>query len=232
MVGLTLGRYLAWRFLRVILTIFIAIFCLMFVIDFVELLRRASDNPQAGAGTVAFMSLLRVPHSTEMIMPFAVLFGSMATFVDLTRKLELVVARAAGVSVWQFLTPPLVAVFCIGILSITVYNPLAATLKQRSDRMEFELFGVDGSLRIDHGVWLRQRGVDGLAIIHATGASAGGSSLFDVSVNIYAPQGGFLERVEAERATLVPGAGCSKKPASARREKRRCRSEPISWRPT
>lgn len=206
MVGITLGRYLAWRFTKVILTIFVAIFCLTFVIDFVQLLRRASDNPEAGAGAVALMSFLSVPHSTEMVLPFAVLFGAMATFVDLTRKLELVVARAAGVSVWQFLTPPLFAVFCIGVFSVTLYNPISATLRQRYEQMEREMFGVGGSVRIDHGVWLRQRGVDGLAIIHAMGASAGGAALSDVSVNIYALAGGFTERVEAARAVLVPGA--------------------------
>jgi len=94
--------------------IFLTIFCLMFVIVFVELLRRVSDNPQTGPGTVALMSIMRAPYSTEMILPFAVLFGSMATFVDLTRKLELVVARAAGMSVWQFLAPPLLAAFFLG----------------------------------------------------------------------------------------------------------------------
>ena len=31
--------------------------------------------------------------------------------------------------------------------------------------------GVQGSVRIDHGVWLRQHGVDGLAVIHATGSA-------------------------------------------------------------
>ncbi len=206
MIGLTLSRYLAWRFLRTILSIFVTIFCLMFVIVFVELLRRVSDNPQTGPGTVALMSIMRAPYSTEMILPFAVLFGSMSTFVDLTRKLELVVARAAGVSVWQFLAPPLLAAFLLGVFSVTVYNPLSASLKQRSDRMEFELFGVQGSVRVDHGVWLREHGVDGLSIIHATGAASGGVLLTGVSVNVYTPDGDFIERIDADRAILQTGA--------------------------
>lgn len=206
MIGFTLSRYLAWRFFRTILAIFVTIFCLMFVIVFVELLRRASDNPDAGVGIIALMALMRVPYQTETILPFAVLFGAMATFVDLTRKLELVVARAAGMSVWQFLAPPLLTAFVIGLLSVTVYNPISSLLKQRSDQMELDLFGVQGSVRIDHGVWRRYHGVDGLAVIHALKSSHGGTELSDVSVNIYAPEGGFIERVEAVRATLQPGA--------------------------
>jgi lipopolysaccharide export system permease protein len=206
MIGVTLTRYLALRFLKVILAIFAGIFCLMFVIQFVELLRRSSDIPQIGTGTVALMTIMRVPAAAEMILPFAVLFGSMATFVELTRKLELIVARAAGVSVWQFLAPPVIAAFAIGVVSVTLYNPVSAAMKQRSERMEFDIFGVPGSLRIDHGIWLRQHSVDGLAIVHAAGVAAGGTQLTGVSVSVYTPDGTFLERVEAASAELSPGA--------------------------
>jgi lipopolysaccharide export system permease protein len=206
MIGFTITRYFAWRFARTILAIFFTIFCLMFVVIFVEMLRRSSDNPQAGAGVVAMLTAMRVPAAAEMILPFAVLFGSMATFVDLTRKLELIVARAAGMSVWQFIAPPALTALAIGIVSVALYNPLSAVMKQRSDELELQLFGVPGSVRNDHGVWLRQHGVDGLAVIHAMGSSNGGVDLSGVSVNIYAADGGFLERVEANKAHLEPGA--------------------------
>ena len=205
MIGVTLTRYLAARFAKTILSIFFTIFCLMFVVVFVEMLRRASDSPDASAKIVALITLMKVPAAAEAILPFAVLFGSMAAFVDLTRKLELIVARAAGMSVWQFLFAPVMTAFVIGAISVGVYNPLAAMLKQQADQMEVELFGVQGSVRIDHGVWLRQHGVDGLAVIHATGSAHKGTELFEVSVNVYSQNGGFIERVEAARGYLEPG---------------------------
>ncbi|MBI1867450.1 MAG: LPS export ABC transporter permease LptG [Methylocystis sp.] len=205
MIGLTLTRYLAMRFLQTIMGIFITISCLMFVVVFVEMLRRASDNPQADAAAIALMTIMRVPAAAEMTLPFAVLFGAMATFVNLTRKLELVVARAAGVSVWQFLMPPVLTALVIGVASITLYNPISATMKQRSDQMEWEFFGAPGTSRLDHSVWLRQHSVDGLAIIHAGGATAAGAELSGVIVNVYQPDGGFLERVVAARAKLLAG---------------------------
>ncbi|MEF3365424.1 LPS export ABC transporter permease LptG [Methylocystis sp. 9N] len=205
MIGATITRYFALRFTRTILAIFFTIFCLMFVVVFVEMLRRSSDNQQAGAGLVALMTAMKVPAAAEMILPFAVLFGSMATFVDLTRKLELIVARAAGMSVWQFVAPPALAALIIGIVSVAIYNPLSASMKMRSDQMELELFGVPGSLRIDKGVWLRQHGVDGLAVMHAMGSANGGTELSEVSVHVYGREGGFLERIEAKKAQLEPG---------------------------
>lgn len=204
MIGWTLARYLAARFLQTIAAIFVTIACLMFVVAFVELQRRASDIPQARSA-VALMSVMRVPAAVESILPFAVLFGAMITFVNLTRKLELVVARAAGVSVWQFLVPSVGAALLVGVLSVTLYNPVASALKQHADQMEWDLFGVPGSSRLDHGRWLRQHSVDGLAIIHATKFSAAGAELEDVSVSVYQPDGKLIERVQAQRAKLLAG---------------------------
>lgn len=205
MIGLTLGRYLSRRFLETILIVFAAISGLSFLIDFVEMLRRAGDVPGAGASVVALLSALRVPAVSEQILPFAVLFGTMAAFVNLTRKLELVIARASGVSVWGFLIPPLAIAAALGVISITLYNPLAAGMKGRADRMEVDLFGRPGSVK-DANVWLRQRSVDGKATIRAERLADGGRTLLNVLAYLDDPQGRFVERIEAPRATLEGNA--------------------------
>ena len=120
MVGWTLTRYLANRFALTILAVFASIFTLIYLVDFVEMLRRASGLPAASASLVAYLCFLRVPAISEQVLPFAVLAGCMFAFVNLSRRLELVVARAAGVSVWQFLVPPAMVVLAIGVFSITV----------------------------------------------------------------------------------------------------------------
>nr|MDQ6869339.1 LptF/LptG family permease [Pseudomonadota bacterium] len=107
MIGWTLGLYLSARFLQTIAAVFLMISGMIYVVDFVELLRRAGNIQGVSAGDIAYLSFLRVPSVSEQIMPFCVLFGTMATFVNLTRKLELLVARAIGVSAWGFLVPPL-----------------------------------------------------------------------------------------------------------------------------
>src|SRR5215472_5075950 len=140
MIGRTLGLYLASRFTKSVALVFFTIFALIYMVDFVELLRRTSDIPNVGAPLVAGLSLLRTPSVSEQILPFSVLFGAMASFITLTRKLELVVARAAGVSVWQFLAPPILAALAIGLFAVGVYNPLSATMKQQADIIETRIF--------------------------------------------------------------------------------------------
>ena len=47
MIGGTLGRYFAKRFLETILAVFAGVFVLIYAIDLVEMLRRSGDTPGA-----------------------------------------------------------------------------------------------------------------------------------------------------------------------------------------
>src|SRR6516164_5404694 len=199
MIGLTLGRYLSSRFLQMIMAVFLLISGMIYIVDFVEMLRRTGDMPGVSAGFVAFLSLLRTPSVSEQVLPFCVLFGTMAAFLNLTRKLELLVARAAGVSVWQFLIPPVAIAVFVGIASIALYNPVSAMMKHRADGIETELFGRAGSFEHDASIWIRQNSVDGEAVIKAESVEAGGLRLNGVSAYVYDRDGSFEERVDADQ---------------------------------
>lgn len=205
MTGATLARYIFWRFARLILFAFAGVFALIYLIDLVELLRRAGDFPDSSFLFLASLSLLRVPALAEQILPFAVLFGAMMAFLSLTRRLELVVARAAGVSVWQFLKPPVLAALLLGLASVTLYNPLSASFKARADAIETRMFGSSAAAAVNTGLWIRQKSIDGQAIIRAERSSDQGSTLAAVSVYVYDGDGRFLERVEAASASLERG---------------------------
>jgi lipopolysaccharide export system permease protein len=203
-IGFTLGRYLSARFVNMVAAVFLTIIALVYLIDFVEMLRRAGNIPQASAASIAGLSLLRIPAVAEQIFPFAVLFGAMAAFVNLTRRLELVVARASGISVWQFMFPPLLITFLAGVFSVALFNPLSADMKMKAERIEARLFGTASNP--DKSVWFRQRSVDGQALIRAMQASDSGAKLTGVTVYLYDADNRFLERIEAKDATLQPGA--------------------------
>jgi len=202
MIGRTLGLYLGKRFVKSVAVVFFTIFGLIYMVDFVEMLRRAGDNPNASAILVAGLSLLRTPAVSEQVLPFAVLFGAMSAFIGLTRKLELVVARAAGVSVWQFLTPPLLAALAIGLFAIGIYNPASALMRQRADSIETDVFK---SRNAGHGtgLWIRQKSKDGQSIMASWASSDAGLTLAPVTAYVFDPKGRFLERVDAEQARMV-----------------------------
>jgi lipopolysaccharide export system permease protein len=204
MIGGTLARYLSIRFAKTILATFGGVFVLIYTVDLVETLRRAGDTGATGA-LMAWLSFLHTPVVAEQALPFAVLFGAMMGFLGLSRKLELVVARAAGVSVWQFMVPPLAVVMVIGIASVTLYNPLSAAMKQQADAIETKLFAGGGKSSDKAGLWLRQKSMDGQAIIHADRVSNNGAAISKVTVFSFDQDGGFVERIDALRATLHDG---------------------------
>jgi lipopolysaccharide export system permease protein len=201
----TLGRYLTWRFFKTIAAVFLAIVGTIYVFDFIELLRRANSLQGVTPTYIAYLTLLRTPTVAEQILPFCVLFGTMAAFIDLTRKLELIVARSAGVSVWQFILPPVTIALLVGILSVVAFNPLSALAKQRADVIEAKIFGRAGTVQADGTLWIRQSGVDGEAILRAQSAIASGTKLQSVTAYVYEPDGKFEERVQAATASLQPG---------------------------
>src|SRR6185312_11407908 len=202
--GATLTRYFGLRFLGAVLMVFAGIFLLVALLDYIEMMRRAGDVPNASAALVAMASLYRVPHLLERIMPFCVLIGAMSCYLNLSRRLELVIARSAGMSAWQFISPALIVAFLLGIFATTVYNPVSATLQERSKRYEAELFGqnqegmLSGLGSSGGAFWLSQRSPDGQsAIINAQSTRAQGIYLNGVTVFTFDAENHFIARVEA-----------------------------------
>ena len=199
----TLGRYFAMRFISAIFGVFFTVFLLIFTIDLVELMRRAGEAEGATTLTLARLALFRTPNVAEQVLPFAILFAALASFLNLSRKLELVVARAAGVSAWQFSLPAIVVAALTGILATTMYNPAATILKERASQQETRLFGKKGAGGSERGVWFRQRSVDGEAIIRAASLDETTFTLNDVTAFVFQHDGLFMERVESPVARLV-----------------------------
>jgi lipopolysaccharide export system permease protein len=208
MIAGTLQRYFALRFIAAVGSVFAFIFVLVAMVDYLEMMRRTASVSNVSALLVAETTLFRVPQITERTMPFTVLIGAMICYLTLSRRLELVVARAAGISVWQFLTPSLAVTLVGGIFATTVYNPLAATLDEQAKRLETQIFGVrdGGSQHFSGGTfWLSQPKEDGHWILNATTSLQQGTILSGVTVLQFDDTGHFRERVEAPRAVFEPG---------------------------
>jgi lipopolysaccharide export system permease protein len=203
----TLGRYFAGRFVVSALGVFASIFLLLVLVDYIEMVRKTSGLVEASAITVAETSLFRVPQLLEKLMPFCILIGAMTCYLALSRRLELVVARAAGVSAWQFIAPALASALVLGILATTVYNPMSANLRELSKRMEAELFGSapGGGIQDASGFWINQVNSEGQAIINAARSEQQGVRLTGLTVFRFDNDFQFRERIEAREATLEDG---------------------------
>jgi lipopolysaccharide export system permease protein len=171
------------------------------------MVRKTSGLVSASAVMVAETSLFRVPQLLEKMMPFCVLIGAMTCYLALSRRLELVVARAAGVSAWQFIAPALASAILLGILATVAYNPMSANLREISKQMEAELLGSapGGGIQDASGFWINQVNTDGSVIINAARSEQQGVRLTGLTLFRFDTANQFKERIEAREATLEDG---------------------------
>lgn len=203
----TLDRYVARKFAIAILGAFLVCSLLIFMIDMVELLRLSGKYGAVTVWQLAWMALLRLPAYTEFLVGFTVLVGSIGALLLLSRKSELTVMRASGMSVWRFLRPGLLVALLLGLGSVVGYNPLAAVSRTEAERVYAQAFGREGNLlgTDRSGSWLRQDGADGPSVISAAAASDRGLKLTAVTVFSFERSGAFKERIDAKAAELKDG---------------------------
>ncbi len=211
MIGRTLGLYLAKDFLRNMLLIFILFFALIIVVDLIELSRDLSKAANVGLKDIFLISVFRAPAFAENILPFSILFGAATSLLLLNRRLELVIARASGVSVWQFLWPLILTALLIGVFASFAYNPLSLTGITASKAVEATVFGKvkGGFSNRTKNFWLRVGEVSGDVIIRARVSQNRGEKLTAVSAYRFEADGSLKQRVDAAKAVFTVKNGKS-----------------------
>jgi lipopolysaccharide export system permease protein len=205
----TLSAYIARQFFGWFCGVFAAMVVITFLLDYLELIRRGGAKMQATLSLLFEMAALKLPHTAQEVLPFAILFGTMLAFWRLTRNNELVVARAAGFSVWQFLTPAVLVALLVGVIAVTVFNPLAALTEAAYEKLESRILrqGSDQLSLSNAGLWLRQSDQDGnQIIIHADKLAAGELVLDKVTLFFFNDRVQFTSRIDAQTARLESGA--------------------------
>jgi len=210
-VPFTLSGYVGRTFLAWVAVVFGILLAVVMLFDVIELLRRASNKDAATLGLIAQMAIYKAPNVALKLIPFAVLFGTMTAFWRLTRSQELIVARSAGVSIWQILAPALMLAAAIGVIATTLINPISATMLSGFEAIENRVLkGRNSVLAVsDGGVWLRQAEQNGHSVIHAQRVGQGDLTMLEVIIFLFEKQvdgdDQFVGRIDAERAYLQPG---------------------------
>ncbi len=204
--GWTLGRYFFWRYATITTLFLLGILALIFLIDLTEFSSRTAGLPGFSMGLAFAISALRVPMILQQTVPFIALFGAMATLVSLNRKYELVIARAAGISAWQFLLPCCVGALLFGMLAVGVLNPLAAYGISRSESLESQFRSGNSTTVSAFGApWLRQKTSEGDTIVGARAVLNQGLELSDAVFFSLNDKGDIVIRRDAAHAYLRDG---------------------------
>jgi len=207
----TLSRYIGKHFIIAIFLALVGLIAITSMIDVVEMIRRASGRDGVPFHVILSLTLLKLPSFAIRLMPYAVLIGSMVALTRLTRTQELVIARSAGVSVWQFLSPAVISVFALGVFMTTILNPLAAVMMMKNEQIEGKyISGKANLLAVSaSGLWLRQmeNGDPKVSehIIYSAKLLQNDMSFAKVIIFSFDKDKKFVERLDADRANLQTG---------------------------
>ena len=199
----TLYRYLAVQFLFGVAAVYAAFLVLALSIDLVDLLNRTAGR-EVSTSVVIGMAVLQLPDLGQKMMPFAILLGGVFTFARLSRSHELVAARAAGMSAWDFMLPPLAVAILGGVVAVTLFTPLSARMFAEFSGLEARYIkGQASQLSVSqNGLWLRQGDETQQSVIHALRVGDQGQHLETVIVFLYGPHDAFKGRIDARAAQL------------------------------
>ena len=167
---LHLGLYLAKRYFFWFALTLAALVSFVLLIDSVELYRRFSNIATDESALFVFLILLfGIPEKIDLLISFAVIFGSLLCFQHWSKTNELIAARSFGQTIWQALMPVFLTVLAIGFFQILILNPIKAATSSAQTEMKISLFGATNANRMSvstSGIWLKDSTSTDNLIIH------------------------------------------------------------------
>lgn len=202
-------RYVLIQQLRALGVALAVIAALVMLIDFVEVSRGLNSTGELSGARILGLVLVKSPNVIVQLLPFVFLFGTLAAFVGLNRRSELIAMRAAGVSAWRFVLPAAGAAFVLGVLTVTVLGPLASAGDGLWQRERARISGSTPGAGVQEAVWLREGDANRQMIIRGARQDRASGTLREATFFIYTTtatgQRRFTERIDAETASLNAG---------------------------
>ncbi len=179
-----------------------ALSLIILLFDFMEFIRKTSGKTFIGFSLILQMLFFKLPTLLQQLLPFIVLFSAILTFWYLNRYQELAVMRASGISVRQMLQPVIIGALLVGVVDLTIINPISSGMMLRYEHLHDRFFkGNTGSLAVsESGLWLREVDETMQTVFHVRHVNTDLEKLTHVSVFQSNLRDRFLRRLDAAEA--------------------------------
>jgi len=194
-------RYLGWMMISIV-----GLTATVTLIQAIELARRASTKLQDGQSiNIVSMSLLNIPAVIELTLPISLIAGSMLCFEAWNRSNEFVVSRGFGRSIWVILSPASCGAALVGLLFVTLVNPIGSLTSREYQKQMGELFG-SGEQRLSvsaDGIWLRDSRPSGQYIINGDMLDVDTAQIMNPMIYAFSDQSELELRIRAASMQLT-----------------------------
>ncbi len=204
--------YLTKLYIKNILIVLFIFLFLIYLIDFIELYRRASQKINFSVNaennyifTLVYMSFLKSPHTLKNILPITILISSIFTFIKWRQNNYFVIVRTNGISLQKTIFPICFTVLAIGIFSTVFLNPFSNFTNNKYKFLEQNYFGHKKQESVSlskHGIWIRKKVSDGFLIIKAASIQNKKNTLNDVEIFKFNHENNFKNKLISQTAAL------------------------------
>lgn len=158
-----LSRYINRQLIGNFFMVFFAILSIILLFEGIEALRKIAGHDDVSLWFAVQLAVTRMSKTAEVVIPFVMMVAAMITFWRLSKNNEFVIIRSAGVSMFGFLWPLMIAVFIIGVLNVAILNPITSKLYELHEVLDYRLDAHDPNavLFSSKGLWIREGLDDG-----------------------------------------------------------------------
>lgn len=162
-----LSRYVTRQMLFNFFVVFFSIVGIILMFDMIESLRKISGRDDVTLWFAIQLAVTRISHNIEIVIPFVVMVAAMISFWKLSKSNEFVIIRTAGVSIFGFLKPLVLAAFILGIANISLLNPVASKLYEWHEILDyrFDTRNPNAMLFSSKGLWIRESVADNKVLL-------------------------------------------------------------------
>ena len=203
-----INYYIFKKFLYSFLITFIILAAILFIGDFVEQFRKTAGR-NVPFNIVLQLTLFNFPNLISYTLPITSFFSSVLAILILIRNSELTVISVMGISNLKTILPALILHFFIGIIFITLANPLIAIFDDKYSNLKYEYIDrVDKFASITkNGLWLKQDNyeLNLTSVLYAKSTEREGRVLNSFMILEYDDKGAFNGRIDGKKAELEEG---------------------------
>lgn len=194
-------RHLAWTLLCLF-----GLTGIVSIIQIVELIRRVSViKNNTVEVNYPLMAILNIPTVMDVVLPFALLAGSMMCCNAWNRSNEFIVTRGVGTSIWTALSPIFAVSLSIGLFFILVLNPIGSLTTRQYESHMTQIFGSgERNLSVTtDGIWLRDNQSDRELIIHGDSLDTSISGIINPIIYEFVEPKGLTTRMRGSSMHLT-----------------------------
>lgn len=200
-----INKYIIFDFIKLFIVLYLSIFCLVFIADFLEFSRKIKFDFNSFF-VVCKIVLFRAPKILEDFVQFLVLLASAITLKKYVARSEMTIMQMNGVSLWKIIKIFSGISIALSVLIITIFNPIALHLNKIAKKAELSYFKKEQFDFVEsaNGIWLKQNDTKNnqKAIIRSSKVYLNDYSFVDNIIIVLDENNKFIKRLNIENMKL------------------------------